>query len=279
MATDDTSETSAANLVTIRRCGAVGVAALNQPGRLNPLSTYPGGSEQQLADAILELDRDDSVKVIVVTGEGRAFSSGADGKAPRPYTADIAVLRALSAGSDVDEARGWAMWYVLERCTKPLIAAVHGWCIGGGWEVALWCDMIIADTTARFALTEIDLGLFPAHATAFLARAIGRWKAAELSYSGRVVDAKEAEALGLLTALVPEGEDVDAAIALGTTIAKYPLPALAAIRRALNRATITTSEWEQNRRDFALVSLSDSAKEWGARWRRQLHDPGSAADS
>src|SRR4029079_1719661 len=103
-------------------------------------------------------------------------------------------------------------------------------------------------------------------------------KAAELSYSGRVVEAEEAEALGLLTAFVPEGEDVDAAIALGTTIAKYPLTALAAIRRTLNRATITRSEWEQNRRDFALVSLSDSAKEWGAQWRQQLRDKPSSAD-
>src|SRR5262249_43920363 len=113
----------------------------------------------------------------------------------------------------------------------------------------------------------------------------GRWKAAELSYTGRRIDVQEAAALGLVTKVVAAGTDVDEAVALGQEIARLPLPALAAIRRTLNRATLTTSEWEQNRRDFVLVGLSDSAKEWGANWRagmqsrktdRPDRDPGSA---
>ncbi|HKE75644.1 MAG TPA: enoyl-CoA hydratase/isomerase family protein [Acidimicrobiales bacterium] len=263
-------------LVTTEKRGAVGIVSFDEPEALNPLSTYPGGSEEQLADGIVAFDRDPDVKVIVVTGTGRAFSAGADARPARTAAAttaspaDVAVLRALSASPEVDEGGAWSMWYVLERCTKPLIAAVHGWCIAGGWEVALWCDMIVADETARFALAEINLGLFPAHATTFIARTAGRWRAAELSYTGRTIDVHEADELGLVTKLVPAGTDVDEAVALGNEIARFPLPALAAIRRVLNRATITTSEWEQNRRDFVLVGLSDSAKEWGARWRSDM---------
>jgi enoyl-CoA hydratase len=269
--------TSSAPLVTTERRGAVGIVSFNEPEALNPLSTYPGGSEEQLADGIVAFDRDPDVKVVVITGAGRAFSAGADARPARTAAgatsarpADVAVLRALSASPDIDEGRAWSMWYVLERCSKPLIAAVHGWCIAGGWEVALWCDMIVADESAQFALAEVDLGLFPAFATTFIARTAGRWKAAELSYTGKRIDVHEAAALGLVTKVVPAGRDVDEAVALGEEVARLPLPALAAIRRALNRATLTTSEWEQNRRDFVLVGLSDSAKEWSANWRHRM---------
>jgi enoyl-CoA hydratase len=265
-------------LVVVERRGPVGIAAFNEPEALNPLSTYPGGSEEQLAEAIIELERDLTIKVIVITGVGRAFSSGADARPPRQPVAptasdnpgDVAILRALSASSDLDEGRGWAMWYTLERCSKPLIAAVHGWCVAGGWEVALWCDMIVADETARFALAEIDLGLFPAHATYFIARAAGRWQAAELSYTGRRIDVHEAASMGLVTRVVPAGTDVDAAVALGEEIAQYPLPALAGIRRALNRASIPTADWEANRRDFVLVGQSDSARQWRTKWAERM---------
>ncbi|MBV9660583.1 MAG: hypothetical protein JO337_05435, partial [Acidimicrobiales bacterium] len=128
----------------------------------------------------------------------------------------------------------------------------------------------VADETAQFALAEINLGLFPAHATAFIARAAGRWKAAELSYTGRAIDVKEADALGLVSKVVPKGTDVDEAVRLGEEIAKFPLPAPAADRRVLNRASVKTEEWEQNRRDFVLVGLSDSGKEWGQKWREGM---------
>jgi enoyl-CoA hydratase len=260
-----------APLVTSRRRGVVGVVAFNEPERHNPLSTYPGGSEEQLAQAILAFDADPEVRVIVITGEGASFSAGADAKkSPTQYSADETVLRALSQSPDTDEGRSWAMWYVLERCTKPLIAAVHGWCIAGAWEVAMWCDLIVADETARFRLAEVDLGLFPAHATAFLGRAVGRWVAAELSYTGRVIEVDEAERLHLVSKVVPAGTDVAEAIALGEQIGRFPLPALAANRRVLNRATMPTAEWEQNRRDFVLVTLTDSAKQWRAEWAARL---------
>lgn len=268
----------ARKLVTVEQRGTVGVVALDEPEALNPLSTYPGGSEEQLADAIIDFERNPEVKVIVVTGTGRAFSSGADARPPRAAVTnaaaagpgDVAVLRALSAGADIDEGRSWAMWYVLDRCTKPLIAAVHGWCIAGGWEVAMWCDMIVADETAKFSLKELDLGLPPAFATSFIARAAGRWVAAELSYTGRVIDAAEADQLHLVTKVVAAGTDVDEAVRLGEEIARFPLPALAAIRRQLNRATLSTSDWEQSRRDFVLCTLSDSARTWRDQWKANL---------
>jgi enoyl-CoA hydratase/carnithine racemase len=266
-------------LAKIERQGAVGIVSFNEPHRLNPLSTYTGGSEDQVTEYILELERDNDIRAIVITGEGRAFSAGADAKknilahpTVSDVVGDVLPLRALSASPFPDAGRGWSMWYVLERCSKPLIAAVHGWCIAGGWEIALFCDMIVADETAQFGLAQVERGLFPAHATYLLARAIGRWRAAELSYTGRRIGAAEAASLGLVSRLVPEGKDIEAAIELAQEIARYPLPALAGNRRALNRATIPTSDWEQNRRDFVLVQMSESARQWSDRWRVRMSD-------
>lgn len=262
----------APSLVKSERRGAVGVVWLSEPERLNPLSTYPGGSEEQLARAIVAFDADTDIKVIVITGEGRAFSAGADARpaTSMTYSADQAVLRALSAGIDDDEGRGWAMWFTMERCSKPIIAAVHGWCVAGGWELAMWCDMIIADETAQFSLAEVQLGVFPCHGTTFLAGAIGRWRAAELCYTGRTMDVEEAATLGLVTEVVDAGTHVNAAVALGETIAEFPSPALAAIRRSLNRTTMSTSDFDRNRRDFVLVNMTDSAREWRGRWRERF---------
>ena len=135
---------------------------------------------------------------------------------------------------DIDEERNWSMWYILDHCSKPLIAAVHGWALGGGWEIAMWCDLIVADTTARFAQNQIQSGLPPAFGMSYLARTVGRWRAAELIYTGKVIEAEEALRLGLVTKVVNEGTDVEEAIRLAETIAKHDPNALAAIRRSLN---------------------------------------------
>lgn len=258
-------------VVRVERRGRVAIVTMDDPKHLNPLQNTPAGSEEQLAEAIVGLERDDEIRVIVLTGAGRAFSAGADTREQsRRYTADETVLRSLSASPMVDEERSWAMWYVLERCTKPLIAAVHGWAIAGGWEVALWCDMIIADETAKFSFKEIDLGWTPAFGTLFAGRVAGRWKAAELCYTGRVIDAVEADDMGLVTRVVPEGTALDASIALAEEIAQHAMPVLAATRRALNRAIASQMEWEMNRRDFALVGLCESGAEARGRWQAEI---------
>jgi enoyl-CoA hydratase len=274
-------EQQAPILVRIERRDAVGVVTMNQPERLNPLSTWRDGSEQQVAEAIIELERDDEIKVIVVTGAGRAFSAGAD-LAPPPDQQAVAaasvassgpdrqLLRAIVESTDTDESRGWAMWYTLNRCSKPLIAAVHGWAVGGGAEVAFWCDMIVADETARFSLPEVEMGLLPPFAIPFLTRSIGRWKAAELIYTGRPFDAAEADRLGLVTKVVPAGTDVEAAIELGQSISRFSLAALSATRRALMRSILHTDEWELNRRDFVLAGQAKDRGEAAATYRQRV---------
>lgn len=256
-------------LVEIRKDGAVGIVLLDDPGALNPISTHAGGMEDQIVDAIVEFEGDPDVRVIVIGANGRAFSSGADFRGPSlgVYGNDGQIQRALAKLTTVDEQRNWSMWYVLDNVSKPLVAAVHGWAIGGGWEIAMWCDLIFADRTAKFSLTQAKVGLPPAFATHFLSRACGRWKAAELCYSGRVVEAEEAEALGLVTRLVDEGKDLEAAIEAAKQMAESDPALLSAIRGQLMRATLTTPEWELNRRDFTLVRLSDAYRDRMMRWR------------
>jgi enoyl-CoA hydratase len=256
-------------LVEVRRDGDVGIVLLDDPEALNPISTHYGGMEDQIVDAVAELEAEEEIRVIVIGANGRAFSSGADFRGPSlaVFGTDRQVRRAIASLTTIDERRNWSMWYVLDNCSKPLIAAVHGWAIGGGWEIAMWCDMVIADTTARFSLTQAKVGLPPAFATHFLSRVCGRWRAAELCYTGKSIDAEEANDLGFITRLVPEGKDLEEAVSLAHEVAKGEPALLAAIRGQLTRAAISTAEWELNRRDFALVRLTDGYRERMERWR------------
>jgi enoyl-CoA hydratase len=267
------------SLVTVERRGRVGLLTMNQPERLNPQSTFRGGSEQQIAEGLIELERDDEIRVIVFTGAGRSFSAGADIR-PDPAQAELReaspknpdrlLLRAIVEATDTDESRGWAMWYTFNRLSKPIVAAVHGWAVGGGAEMALWCDMIIADQTAKFSLPEVEMGLYPPFATILLARSIGRARAAELCFTGRPIEADEMKEWGIVNRIVPAGTDVDEALELAEQIAQYPLVALTATKRALMRAAVRTDEWEYNRRDFALCGHSQARSEATAEYNSKV---------
>lgn len=193
------------NLIVTQE-GAVALVQFNRPAVLNALN-------QALMDelvAVLEaFDRDDEVRCIILTGNARAFAAGAD-------------IREMADATAVQMLQGYrfAQWERIRKITKPLIAAVTGFALGGGNELAMLCDMIIAGESARFGQPEINLGLIPgAGGTQRLTRAVGKYRAMELILTGRQLTAREAAAAGLVTRVVPDELALDEAKALARDIA------------------------------------------------------------
>jgi cyclohex-1-ene-1-carboxyl-CoA hydratase len=222
----DPSPTSATQeaVVLVERIGRVGLITLNRPKQLNALND---ALMDALGDALLDLDADTGVGAIVITGGPRAFAAGADIAAMADWTySDV-------FGSDFITRN----WETIRRVRKPVIAAVAGVAMGGGCELALSCDIVIAAQSARFALPEIKLALLPgAGGTQRLPRAIGKAKAMDMCLSARTLDADEADRYGLVSRVVPDERLHDEAVALATRIAAYSLPALMAIKESVNRA-------------------------------------------
>jgi enoyl-CoA hydratase len=199
-----------------------------------------------LTDALETLDRDPSCRVIVLTGAGeRAFAAGAD----------IPELAAQSPTSlTVDDH--FHRWERLKRIRKPIIAAVRGFALGGGCELAMLCDMIVAGEDVQFGQPEIKLGVMPgAGGTQRLTRAIGKARAMEMILTGRNMGAREAEAHGLVTSVVPSEATVPAALELAARIAAMPPVAVIAAKEAVNRAEelALTAGLEFERRNFYLL--------------------------
>lgn len=206
------------------RSDRVGVLTLNRPDRLNALST---GLARELADAIETVRIDDSVRAIVVAGEGRAFCAGADiGEletldGPYGFSEFVTLL--------TDTLRS------LARCPKPSVAAIHGLALGGGLELALACDLRIADVTAKFGAPEIKLGLLPGAAgTARLTRMLPHAVAKQMLLTGEPLWADDAAKFGLVNDVVAAGGALDAAIELAVKIASLPPLALAAAKRLVD---------------------------------------------
>jgi enoyl-CoA hydratase len=207
-----------------------------------------------LTDALEGLDREPACRAIVITGAGdRAFAAGAD----------IPELAAQSPTSlTVDDT--FHRWERIKRIRKPLIAAVRGFALGGGCELAMLCDMIVAGEDAQFGQPEIRLGVMPgAGGTQRLTRAIGKAKAMEMVLTGRNMGAREAEAYGLLTSVVPAEATVPAALDLAGRIAAMPPVAAMAAKAAVNRAEELPLEagLEFERRSFYLLFDTDDQKE------------------
>jgi enoyl-CoA hydratase len=207
-----------------------------------------------LTDALEALDRNPDCRAIVITGAGeRAFAAGADigelaAQTPTTLTVDDHFHR----------------WERIKRIRKPLIAAVRGFALGGGCELAMLCDMLVAGEDARFGQPEIKLGVMPgAGGTQRLTRAIGKARAMELILTGRTMDAREAEAHGLVTTVVPAEETVPAALALAARIAAMPPVAVIAAKEAVNRAHELPLEagLEFERRSFYLLFDTEDAAE------------------
>jgi enoyl-CoA hydratase len=214
--------------ILVERRGAVGIVTLNRPAALNALSA---ALVQELGAALDELEADAAIGAIVLTGSERAFAAGADVKEmasktyPEIYTEDFIT-------------HGWER---VAQCRKPVIAAVVGFALGGGCEIAMMCDIVIAADTARFGQPEITLGTMPgAGGTQRLPRFVGKAKAMDLCLTGRMMDAAEAERAGLVSRIVPAAELLAEAVKVGERIAAMSRPIAMMVKEAVNRAYETT---------------------------------------
>ena len=206
------------------RHGRVGVITLNRPAQLNALND---ALMDALGQALLALDADPDIGAIVITGSDKAFAAGAD----------IAVMADWSYMDVFQSGFITRNWETIRQVRKPVIAAVAGYAMGGGCELALACDIVIAAESAQFALPEIKLAMLPgAGGTQRLPRAIGKAKAMDMCLSARMLNAEEADRYGLVSRVVPDAELQASAMKLATQIAGYSLPALMAIKESVNRA-------------------------------------------
>jgi len=206
------------------RQGRVGLITLNRPAQLNALND---ALMDALGEALLSLDQDPDIGAIVITGSDKAFAAGAD----------IAVM---ADWTYMDVYQGDFItrnWETIRQVRKPVIAAVAGYAMGGGCELALACDIIVAAESAQFALPEIKLAMLPgAGGTQRLPRAIGKAKAMDMCLSARLLTAQEADRYGLVSRVVPDADLLPSSLKLATQIAGYSLPALMAIKESVNRA-------------------------------------------
>jgi enoyl-CoA hydratase len=208
--------------------GAVAVIRLNRPQALNALCDQ---LMDELGQALRRYDDDPLIAAIVLTGSERAFAAGADIKEMEGRTFPAVYL---------DDFIG-KRWETAAQLRKPIIAAVCGFALGGGCELAMMCDIVIAGENAKFGQPEINLGIIPgAGGTQRLTRAIGKARAMDLVLTGRMMDAAEAERANLVARVVPTAEVVDVAIGIAAKIATLSAPAVAAAKEAVNRAFETT---------------------------------------
>ena len=209
--------------ILLERRGPVGLVTLNRPKALNALNAQ---LMAELETALVELDADETIAAVVITGSEKAFAAGADIKEMLGHDFTSAMATDFIAP-----------WQKIARHKKPVIAAVAGFALGGGCELAMMCDIILAADTARFGQPEINLGTIPgAGGTQRLIRAIGKSKAMEMILTGRMMDAKEAESSGLVTRVVPVADLVAEAIKIGDAIGAKSQPIVAMAKEAVNAA-------------------------------------------
>ena len=214
--------------ILVERQGAVGIVRLNRPQALNALNA---ALIAELGQALDGFEGDAAVAAIILTGSEKAFAAGADIK----EMADKTYMQAY--GEDFI-TRGWER---VAQCRKPVIAAVAGFALGGGCEIAMMCDIVIAADNARFGQPEINLGTMPgAGGTQRLPRFIGKAKAMDLCLTGRMMDAAEAERLGLVSRIVPADKLMGEALAVAEKIAALSAPIAMMVKESVNRAFETT---------------------------------------
>jgi len=213
--------------IIVERRGRVGIVRLNRPQALNALNAT---LRNELLGAVEAFDADAEVGCILITGSDKAFAAGADIK----EMADKSYIDIFRADYAADYER-------LTRVRKPVIAAVAGFALGGGCELAMMCDFIIAADNAKFGQPEIKLGIIPGiGGTQRLARAVGKAKAMDLVLTGRMMDAAEAERSGLVARVVPAARLMEEAIKVAETIAAMSQPSLLAAKEAVNRSFETS---------------------------------------
>jgi len=211
-------------LVRVDTRGRVGVLTLHRPQQLNALNDTV---MDQLGAALLAFEANTNIGAIVITGSAKAFAAGADIAA----MADWSYMDVYQSGFITRN------WETIRQVRKPVLAAVAGFAMGGGCELALACDIIVAAESAKFALPEIKLAMLPgAGGTQRLPRAVGKAKAMDMCLSARTLDALEADRYGLVSRVVPDAELLDHTLALAERVAGFSLPALMAVKAAVNRA-------------------------------------------
>lgn len=228
----------------------VGLVRLNRPKALNALSS---GLTRELMDALLAFEADEAIGAIVITGDERAFAAGADIKEMSEASAVEMLQRDMIGNFDA-----------IQKVTKPVIAAVSGWCLGGGNELAMSCDMIVASETARFGQPEINLGVIPgAGGTQRLTRAVGKALAMEMVLNNRTLTASEALHYGLVNRVVPVERYLQEALELAAEIAARAPLAVRMGKEAVNHAFETTlaEGMADERRAFYFLFASQDQKE------------------
>ncbi len=210
------------NIISETR-GSVGLVTLNRPKALNALNS---ALIEELNAALSDYQSNSLVGCVIITGSEKAFAAGADVREMKDKSfTDVYLNDFLGT------------WDRISSFRKPIIAAVSGFCLGGGCELALMCDFIIASTTAKFGLPEITLGIIPGSGgTQRLARSIGKAKAMEMVLTGRFMDAAEAESCGLVSRIVSDGNLLEDALAIAAKISAYSQPVVLMAKEAVNRS-------------------------------------------
>jgi enoyl-CoA hydratase len=239
------------NTILLFREGAVGVVQLNRPQVLNALNEE---LLTELGAALRELDDDDGCRCIVLTGNEKAFAAGADIKEAFVGATPVTML----AQDRI------AKWDVIRRIKTPIIAAVSGFALGGGCELAMICDIIVASETAKFGQPEINLGIIPgAGGTQRLTRAVGKWVANELILTGRFIGAQEAKDIGLVVHVYPAESFLEDAKTLARTIAEKAPVAARLATEAVDLAWNSTLDagLEFERKAFYLLFATEDKNE------------------
>lgn len=208
--------------------GSVGLITINRPRALNALSK---GVMSELAAVLDDFETDDAVGAIVLTGNEKAFAAGADIKEMKDQSSVQAYMSNFVSNN----------WERVTQCRKPVIAAVGGYALGGGCELAMMCDFIIAADNAKFGQPEVTIGILPgAGGTQRLTRFVGKSKAMEMCLTGRMMDAEEAERAGLVSRVVPGTELISEAVKTAEAIAGLSRPVVYMVKEAVNRAYETS---------------------------------------
>jgi len=238
-------------MIVVTREGGIAIVQLNRPQVLNALNAQ---MLTELGDALRALDDDPSCRCIVLTGNEKAFAAGADIKEAFVGATPVTMLQ-----QDLV-----AKWDVIRRVKTPIIAAVSGFALGGGCELAMICDIIVASETAKFGQPEINLGIIPgAGGTQRLTRAVGKWIANELILTGRFISAQEAKEIGLVVHVYPAATYLDDAKKLAQTIADKPPIAARLATEAVDIAWNSTLDagLQFERRSFYLLFATEDKNE------------------